>query len=292
MIRKFFLVVNKYILSKLKQELYYNLLFLINCIRLKRPFYVLNLKDAKTFNEKINNLKSSDILLKSNLADKLKLKEFDKVNNMIFPRTINVFESVEELKKFDFRSVLLNNGFVVKANHGSGMNLILHKGQIPSLKQINQMCQWFTYPSFLNSREEHYKLIEKKIFIEQLIKANIVDYKFHCFNQNPVFVQVDIDRFSSHKRNFYNIDWELQNFEINYRKVLKDIEPPKFLHEMILSAKQISEQIGLMYLRVDFYETDDDFYLGEITFHPGGGVEPFDSYTSDLFFGSLIGAKC
>jgi hypothetical protein len=249
------------------------------------------LEDAKTFNEKINNLKSANILLKTDLADKLKLKEFDRVNNIIFPRTIHVFGSVEELKEFDFNSVLLKNGFVVKANHGSGMNLIFQKGQTPSLKQINQMCQWFTYPSFLNSREKHYRLIEKKIFVEQLINENIIDYKFHCFNHNPVFVQVDIDRFTKHKRNIYNIDWELQNFEINYRKVFKDIRPPKFLLEMKLSAKKISEHVGLEYLRVDFYETDDRFYLGEITFHPGGGVEPFDSYESDLFFGSLIGAK-
>ena len=36
------------------------------------------------------------------------------------------------------------------------------------------------------------------------------------------------------------------------------------------------------------YVNNNLIYLGEITFHPGGGVEPFDSYESDLYMGSFF----
>jgi hypothetical protein len=288
LLRRFFLLLNIWILSRIKSIWYFNLLFFINCIRLKRPFYFLNLRDPKTFSEKINLLKNERIIDKSKLADKLLIKDLIKIKGLIFPRNLIVFNNAKDLRDFDFKSDLLVNGFVIKANHGSGMNLIFHKGELPSKNQINQMLKWFYFPSHMNSREEHYNCIDKKVFIEEIIIENVTDYKFHCFNNKPVFVQVDVDRFTSHKRNIYNLKWDLQSFDINYSKCLNELPRPIFFDKMIEFSIKINETLGLSYLRVDFYETTDKLYLGEVTFHPGGGVEPFDSYESDLYFGSLL----
>lgn len=280
--------LNIYILSKLRPIWYYNLLFFANCVRLRRPFYWLNFNSPRTFNEKINYIKNAGISKKSKLADKLLIKELLRIDGLSFPRTLVIFNSPQDLKKFDFKSDFLANGFVIKANHGSGMNLIFHKGELPTEDKIKQALKWFTFPSHLNSRESHYKLIDKKVFIEELISENITDYKVHCFNKKPMFVQVDIDRFKSHKRNIYNLNWDLQQFDINYPKCVSNVSKPIFLNRMIEISIKINENIGFDYLRIDFYETKEKLYLGELTFHPGGGVEPFDSYKSDLYLGSLF----
>jgi len=222
------------------------------------------------------------------LADKLLIKEFLNLQGLCYPKNLAVFNSPRELKEFDFKSDFLVNGFVMKANHGSGMNLIFHKGELPTKDHINQAIKWFAFPSHLNSRENHYKLIDKKVFIEELISDNITDYKFHCFNKKPMFVQVDVDRFKTHKRNIYNLNWDLQPFDINYSKCLSVVSQPIFFKEMTDISIKIGKKIGFNYLRIDFYETTEKLYLGEVTFHPGGGVEPFDSYESDLYFGSLF----
>ena len=233
LLRQFFLVLNIWILSRIKSGWYFNLLFFINCIRLNRPFYLLNTRNPKTFNEKINRLKYERVIDKSKLADKLLIKNLIKIDGLNFPRNLFVFNNPKELRDFNFKSDLLNNGFVIKANHGSGMNLIFPQGELPTNNQINQMLKWFYFPSHLNSREGHYQRIVKKVFIEELISENIADYKFHCFNKNPIFVQVDIDRFKLHKRNIYNLDWDLQNFDINYSKCSNKLPRPFCLNKMI-----------------------------------------------------------
>jgi len=205
-----------------------------------------------------------------------------------FPSNLFVFSSIEELMGFDFNTDVLGSGFVIKANHGSGMNLIFNKGQFPTDDDIKEIGKWFSFPSHLNTREKHYKFINRKVFIEELIHENIFDYKFHCFNEEPMFVQVDVDRFKSHKRNIYDLQWELKSFDINYPKSSDIIPRPIYFETMIDFSVMINKIVGHNYLRIDFYETVDKVYLGEITFHPGGGVEPFDSYESDFYFGSFF----
>jgi hypothetical protein len=43
-----------------------------------------------------------------------------------------------------------------------------------------------------------------------------------------------------------------------------------------------------VFCRIDFYELNGNIFFGEITLHPGGGVEPFDSFNSDLEAGNYI----
>jgi len=286
----FFYLLNKYFLRSLNDNLYYNFLFLINCLRLRKNFYVLNIADPLTFNEKILKLKEVKIEIKAFFADKLQLKnkllELGIEANV--PNIIEVFENKTELLHFNF-DILKGKGFVIKANHGSGMNKIFAIGSLPTMKDLDDVCKWFDYDSSLIGREKHYALINRKVFVEELLDFNIRDYKFHVFKGKVEFVQIDLDRFIGHKRNIYDAHWNLQTFDINYPKSDILIEKPKNLQEMINLAEKISAPyIFGSFVRVDFYVNNNLIYLGEITFHPGGGVEPFDSYESDLYMGSFF----
>jgi len=290
-LRKIFYYIFKLFGFFIKDSYYANFLFLINCLRLKRPYYWLNLEKPKTFNEIIWSLKLKDVELKGLLSNKATLKKevFSlfhlEVNT---PEIIHIFESCNDLRNFDFKNINDLN-LVLKANHGSGMNIFLQQGIFPSSSDLARMCSWFAFDSTVLSRERHYGLIEKKVIVEKSIGDNINDYKFHCFSGEPVYIQVDIDRFTGHHRNFYNTNWDLQNWELNYKKSLNSISKPSNFSEMLQISKLFcSHYILNKYVRVDFYEHNGIVYLGELTFHPGGGVEPFDSKATDLMFGSLI----
>ncbi len=55
---------------------------------------------------------------------------------------------------------------------------------------------------------------------------------------------------------------------------------------MIDLAEKLSKDIS--FLRVDFYECNDQLYFGELTFYPGGGFEEFDPEIWDDKLGKLI----
>jgi len=289
-IRSIWFQFNRIILKYLSDIFYYNILFFVNCLRLRKKYYFLNIKKPKTFNEQILTLKVNIIQLKGQFADKLNIK-----NGLIelglevnIPKVIEVFNNKNELLNYDF-NLLNSKGFVIKANHGSGMNKIFHSGSLPTRKELVDVGCWFDYDSSLIGREKHYALIDKKVFIEELLDLNIRDFKFHVFKGKVEFIQIDLDRFIGHKRNIYDAHWNLQPFEINYPKSDILIEKPKNLPEIINLAEKISSpDIFGSYMRVDFYVNNNLIYLGEITFHPGGGVEPFDSYESDLYMGSFF----
>ena len=286
--KKLYLVLIYLFFRFLPDCVYYNLLFLINCIRLKKPYYFLRFEKPRTFNEHLLNSKKYHLSEKAIHADKLLIKQIFDIQELNFPQNHFVFHSKLEFLTFDF-NVLLDKGIIVKANHGSGLNKIFIKGEIPSSKDLQEISNWFDIDSSSINREIHYNLIDKKVFIEELLDENIKDYKFHCINGSAKYIQVDFDRFIDHKRNIYDMNWKLQDWEINYSKNFNVVSSPESLNLMIDISEKIAKSLTFCnYVRVDLYENKGKLYLGEITFHPGGGVEPFDSFKSDLLLGKLV----
>ena len=64
------------------------------------------------------------------------------------------------------------------------------------------------------------------------------------------------------------------------------IPPPQHLEEMLNLSEELSS--GFTFMRVDFYETDEGVFFGEITFYPGSGFEKFIPTSFDYEIGSWI----
>ena len=82
--------------------------------------------------------------------------------------------------------------FVIKCNHGSGMNIIVKNKSLLDIKSTKKkLSTWMnTDFAFQNGFEMHYHNIERKIFIEEYKsdeaqKESLYDYKFWCFNGEP-----------------------------------------------------------------------------------------------------------
>ena len=107
------------------------------------------------------------------------------------------------------------------------------------------------------------------------------DYKVYVFNGIPKLIQVDFNRFSDHKRRFYDVNWNKMNFSYKYPDD-EDIEIKKLVHlnEMLQMSKKISKNIS--FVRCDFYIAFDRIYFGEITFYPQAGLGKFNPEIWDL----------
>ena len=118
--------------------------------------------------------------------------------------------------------------------------------------------------------------------------GNIPDYKFMCFNGIVKCIFVCSERNSKYglKVTFFDRNWKLLPFIRHYKKSEKSIKKPYNLEKMINLAEKLSENIP--FVRVDFYEIDNNIYFGEITFYPGSGFEEFTPDYWDKIIGEWI----
>jgi len=269
----------------INNTLYTQLLFLLQNLRLGKRYYYLDLKTPKTFNEKISWIKFHERNpLSTMVADKLEVRNYVKQiigEDFLIP-ILEIFKTPE-----DINLSRLPNKFVLKLTNGSGMNYLCQNKFEADEKQIKlKFSEAYKINPYYLSREWHYNSIQPKIVAEELLEYNIKDFKFFCSKNGPFMIQVDKNRFTYHTRNIYDLKWNLQKIKIRYPNDEEPINCPKNLELMIEIAKKLSKQF--IFSRIDLYEHNGKVYFGEITLHPGGGVEPFDSYESDKIMGSNI----
>ncbi len=249
-----------------------------------------NLNNPQLFSEKMQWLKlyyrNSKMPI---VADKYRVREF--VLEKGYGETLNellyVFDNVEAI---DFSE--LPDQFVIKANHGSGWNLIVNdKSKINWFWWRKILKSWMKHNIFWNGREWVYEKIKPVLVCEKYIEDNsgyLIDYKFHCFNGQPKYIQANNGRGKKyHAQNFYDLNW-------NFLPFGKDLEPlkdiminkPVQLENMILMAKDYSKEFP--YVRVDFYEVAQKIIFGELTFFPASGMPDFKPQEYDKIWGDLL----
>lgn len=249
----------------------------------------LNLNSPSLYSEKIQKRKLKLDPKYSLLSDKLAVKNNIKAkigNEYIIP-TIAFANSIDEI---DFS--LLPNSFVIKTNFGSGHNhieIIKNKNNM----NINNVLEKFRKAmsdKYIGSLlgESQYNAIPKKILIEKFIDNSgndIDDFKFHIFNSKEGFLQIDFDRFSNHKRNLYDLNFNRLDYDLCYTGGTYNLPSKELLENMKNIAFKLSQDFD--YVRVDLYLVNNKIYFGEMTFTPGSGFEKFTPSMADNFYGEL-----
>ena len=81
-------------------------------------------------------------------------------------------------------------------------------------KCILQLNKWLNEKFIQCYGEWFYGVVPPRIIVEEFLDAGggrvPCDYKILCFSGKPKYVIVDTDRFSGHKRNVYDLDWNFQ----------------------------------------------------------------------------------
>lgn len=220
------------------------------------------------------------------LSDKFAVREWIK-NKIGEEYLIPLYGVWDKFDDIDFDT--LPNQFVLKTNHGSATNYIVKNKSLLNIKQARKdFNKWLKTDYGWKSLELQYSKIERKIIAEELLqfKGGIEDYKFLCFNGEIYYIWIDTDRFSNHKRNIYDLDWNIQPWnQKDYGNIEFDVPKPKNFDKMIEIVQTLCS--GFSHVRVDLYNIDGRIYFGEMTFTNGSGFEKIIPDQYDIELGQL-----
>jgi hypothetical protein len=229
-----------------------------------------NLKNPKNFSEKTlwRRFHERDIDFVK-YVDKYEVrKHIEKtIGSKYLVPLIGVYEDVEQI---DFNS--LPNRFIFKTTHGSGGNIICYdKKTFRWDKEKIKLQKYLKLNYYKTSREISYKNIKPRVVCEDFIDENIIDFKFYCYYGNPKFISVHLNRFSNHKRSFYDINWKhIKNAVSSINNATYSINKPENFDEMVSLSKNLSQ--NFKFVRVDFFQYKEKLYFSELTFFPASGV--------------------
>lgn len=250
----------------------------------------LNLKDPKTFNEKLQWIKLYDRRPEYiTLVDKYAVRQWiaERIGQEYLVPLLGKWDRAEDI---DFDS--LPDQFVLKCNHDSGGVVVCKNAasfdreaaREKLARQLKKNLYWW-------GREWPYKNVKPCIIAEQYLEdesGDLLDYKFMCFNGQVKCSFICSDRFSGKGLHvtFFDLDWNVMPFERHYPRVKEGLPKPKQYEKMLQLATELSRDIP--FVRVDFYEVNGQVYFGEMTLFPGCGFEEFTPESWDETLGSWI----
>ncbi len=252
----------------------------------------LDLKEPKTFNEKLQWLKLYNRNpIYTTMVDKCDAKKYvaERIGEEYIIPTLGVWEKFEDI---DFDA--LPKQFVLKCTHDSGGLVICRdKKQLDledARKKINKSLKRNYY---WHTREWPYKNVKPRIIAEQYMEDSVTkelrDYKFFCFNGKMKVMFIASERYNeATETRFDFFDRDFQHLDFRNGHPNADVPPakPEKFEEMCVLAEKLSDNLPL--LRVDFYDVDGKIYFGELTFSHWGGMMPFEPEEWDRKLGDWI----
>lgn len=247
-----------------------------------------NIKEPVRFTEKLQWYKlnyKKDLL--TICSDKFSVRKY--VEGKGLAHTLNklyyVYDNPEAIRIED-----LPEKFVMKTTNGSGTNYICSNKQIFDLDKVKEeISHWINRNIYASGREWAYKNIKPRIIVEELLQdkasqfEGINDYKFLCFNGEPRFVILDVDRHIEHKRNIYDTNWNYIDVKTDKPNIKSNVGKPDGLEEMLNISRILSEDFP--FVRVDLYYVNGKTYFGELTFYPWTGYVQFKPDNFDYILG-------
>lgn len=242
----------------------------------------LNLKDPRTFQEKLQWLKLHDHNpIYTTMVDKVLVKDYVSsiVGSQYVIPLLGVWDRPEEIEWDN-----LPDKFVLKTNHSGGNTgvIICHdKTTFDRQDAINKLNASLSWDVYKDLREWPYKNVIKKVFAEEFVETqpkvkDLPDYKWYCFNGEPKYCQVIQNRTTNETIDFFDISWNHQEFiGLNPNANHASIPPskPANLAEQLRIARIMAKDIP--FSRVDLYDTGEKTYFGELTFYPASGFGRF-----------------
>lgn len=219
-------------------------------------------------------------------TDKYAVRDYvrSRIGERYLTRMYQVCNKPEEI---DFS--LLPDKFIIKTTDGgNGDNIIIvtDKNKLNISDCIHKLNTWEDKRYDIISREWAYSgMKHSQIIIEELLEdptssdGSIADYKFLCFNGQFRYLWIDKDRFTNHRRGFWNQELTfLKGTSSDYPTFEAAPELPDNIREMIPIAEKLAD--GFPFARVDLYNVNGKILFGEITFYPWSG---YVQYSPDAF---------
>ena len=226
--------------------------------------------------------------LKTMLVDKYACREWvaERIGGEYLVPLLGVWDSFDEI---DFDT--LPDKFVLKANHGSGWNVIVKDKKSLDIQETKKKFnKWMnTNYAFINGFELQYMNIRPKIIAEAYLENgnnDLYDYKVFCFNGKAESIVFISERKNGAKEAFFDLDWNRMPVSFHFPSIEKEVAKPQNLELMIELAEKLSK--GFPQVRVDFYVLNDgSIKFGEMTFTSLSGIHKWGS-EQDTIYGNMI----
>lgn len=251
----------------------------------------LDLNNPQTYNEKLQWLKLHDRNpVHTLLVDKFRVKGWvaERIGEEHVTKAIAVWSNVEDI---DIGS--LPKQFVLKTNHDSGGVVVCRdKADFDASRACDFLGKRLKRNYYWGTREWPYKDVPPLVFAEEYLEefdsGDLPDYKFFCFNGKVKAMYVISGRFSKEgpKSDYFDAEYNHLPFINKYPNAAATPKKPKHFEEMKRAAEKLSE--GIPHVRVDFFETAEGYYFGEMTFFHWSGLVRFEPEEWDYTFGSWI----
>ena len=252
----------------------------------------LRLQKPVEFNEKIHWIKvyyRPPIL--NQLVDKYAVRAYveEKIGSAYLNNLIALYDRASDV---DFDK--LPQKFVLKGTHGFHFNLIVpDKSKLDRRKAKFLLQKWQMKNQYWRGGKEWaYKDVPPRFiaeeFLEEIGRDEISDYKFYCFNGEPRFVQIDMDRSSEHRRAYYNMNWKKEDFsrQGRFSELEEELPKPPAFEEMVSVSRTLADRFP--FVRVDLYNLNGKILFGEMTFYPADGRNEFLPDRFNTIIGSYI----
>lgn len=239
---------------------------------------ILNLKNPHYYGEKIQWLKLHGGLEKlGNFVDKYEVRKYiaETIGEEYLIPIIGVYDTVDEIN-FD----ALPEKFVLKCTNGSQSVLVCtDKANLDVSFAKKEMQKWLDDDFYRMKKEPQYRYVKNRIMIEQYMEddsGGLRDYKFYCFNGEPLWYAIFTGRFSDKTVDTYTIDGtflpDCKNGGKNVRTSKDPLPKLSNLDDFVILCKKLAAPFSCV--RVDFYIVNGQIYFGELTFTDGAGSEP------------------
>lgn len=251
----------------------------------------LNLREPKTFNQKLQWLKLYNRKPEYTImVDKYEVKKYvaEIIGEEYIIPTLGVWDSFDEI---DFEN--LPNQFVLKCTHDSG-GLVICKDKTKldkkAIKKKIEKCLKRNF--YLYGREWPYKNVPRRIIAEKYMtngNNELEDYKVHNFNGTPKVILVCRERFKNSPliEDFYSDKWEILDIRRpGHPNSPEPMNCPDNLEKMLMLSRELSKDIP--FLRTDFYAIENRIYFGELTFFPAAGISSFEPAEWDTIWGNWL----
>lgn len=253
---------------------------------------VLNWKNPKTYNEKLQWLKLNFRLpIMTKMVDKVEAKQYvaELIGDEYIIKTLGVWNCFE-----DINFEILPNRFVLKTTHDSGGVVICKdKANFDKETAKAKLEKSLKHDYFISSREWPYKDVPHRIIAEEYLVDEsgyeLKDYKWFCFDGDVRALFIATDRGNETedtKFDFYDSNFKHLPVLNGHPNAKRIIEKPRGFDEMKFLASKLSK--GFPHLRVDFYDINGKIFFGELTFFHWSGMKPFEPEEWDYTFGRWI----
>ena len=247
----------------------------------------LNLLFPQYFSEKMIRIKLEeprylDVLSTDKITSKELLKRLGYSDFVI--ENLYVFDKVDDIEIMD-----CDYPVIIKVSNGTSQNLIINDNEELKTKLID-LKKMFRHKHYLYSKELVYAMAPRRILVEPFLSANkngLDDYKLHCFNGIPRFIQINYNSTDSKERVMINDDMQQIDFPFASGQEI-DWHPHNTseINKMIKISKNISK--FFRFIRIDFFIVDNLIKIGELTLHPMAGFMLRNSANIDFEWGKLI----